>query len=63
MSEGRLRKALTDFDKALEPLVSDDMQRAVFVEAVWKLMEVLLDRVTLIAYRMDKARTEEKQGE
>ena len=60
MSEDRLRKALIDFDRALEPLAPDDMQRAVFIEAVWKLMEVLLDRVTLIAYRVEATKAEKR---
>lgn len=53
MSEERMRKALENFDRALAPLVSDEIQRGVFVEAVWALMEVLLDRVTLIAHRRE----------
>lgn len=59
MSEDRMREALENFDKALQPLVTDAVERGVFVEAVWKLMEVLLDRVTLIAHRGDKPHTEE----
>lgn len=63
MSEDRLRKALFDFDRTLEPLVSDEMQRAAFVEAVWGLLEVLLDRVTLIAYRVDDRAIERLRSE
>lgn len=60
MSEQRLRQQLIQFDAALGKLAPDvsEEDRQAFTDAVWGLMEALLDRVTLIAYRFEATKQE-----
>lgn len=48
MSEPAMRKALGDFERALEPLVPDAAQRATFVAAVYNLINATLNHVIVI---------------
>lgn len=58
--EQRLYTALLEFDRALTriaPALSDEDRKA-FTDAIWRLIEAVLDRVTIISYRMDRVREE-----